>query len=261
MPSNLDKYRRELNDLVALGEEMLVDLTLRGADVEPERQGVADRVRGSFERCYQHWYTEAAAVVRQLVDARAVEFDRLYLGDVGRRSIDAETYAIQDWLSGRRATADASGRPAFNDLLAVTMRMKMQLEILRSTAARLESSLFDVRRLVQADLFDSELDASRELVAHGFLRAAGTVAGVVLERHLRQVAASHGVVVRHSEPTLNDFNDQLKKAGLLDVPTWRQIQRLADIRNLCSHQKHREPRGREVREMIDGVDGIVRTLF
>ena len=261
MPPNLDKYRRDLSELTKLGEEMLVDLSLRKAPVEEIQPKLAGQVKGSFERNYQRWYTEAGAVVGQLIPARAAEFERLYLGEPKRRAIDAETYAIQDWLAGRRAAADGAGRPAFNDLLAVTMRLKMQLEILRAAEARLESSLFDVRQLLAADLFNSELDACRELLKHGFVRAAGTVAGVVLERHLRQAAAAHGLVIRNPEPTLGDFNDHLKKAGLLDVPTWRQIQRLADIRNLCGHQKHREPHGKEVREMIEGVDGIVRMVF
>lgn len=261
MPANLDHYRRDLAKLTELGEEMLVDLSLRGAAVEGKQRKLAERVSGCFERNYQRWYTEAGAVVGQLIPVRAAEFERLYLAAAKRRAIDAETFAIQDWLAGRRAPAGKSGRPAFNDLLAVSMRLKMQLEILRSAGARLESSLFDVRQLVAADLFDSELDACRELLKRGFLRAAGTVAGVVLERHLRQTAAAHGLTVRHSEPTLNDFNDQLKKAGVLDVPDWRRIQRLADIRNLCGHQKHREPHGKEVGQMIEGVDEIVRTVL
>jgi len=48
---------------------------------------------------------------------------------------------------------------------------------------------------------------------------------------------------------------------VIDVPAWRQIQRLADVRNLCNHSKHREPHKKEVDELIDGVDRIVRTLF
>ena len=95
----------------------------------------------------------------------------------------------------------------------------------------------------------------------GFLRAAGAIAGVILEKHLRQVIADHGIVVRKAEPTINDFNDHLKKAGVLDVPAWRQIQRLGDIRNLCGHSKHREPEKEEVEELIEGADRIIRTLF
>lgn len=67
--------------------------------------------------------------------------------------------------------------------------------------------------------------------------------------------------VRKKDPAINDFNQPLKDAGVLDVPAWRQIQRLGDIRNLCDHNKHREPTKDEVIELIDGVDKISKTLF
>ena len=262
MPASLDNYRSDLKNLVQVGEEMLVDLSLRDAAVEQEPLALAERMKGSFERNYQRWYTEARAVVEQLLTARADEFSQLYLGDGKRKTIDAATYTIQDWLTGRRAPADSAGNgKSFNDRVVVSLRMKTQLEILRSAEARFDSSLFDIRQLVQAELFDSELDACRELSSRGFLRAAGSIAGVVLERHLLRVLANHNIVVRKKEPTINDFNDRLKKADVLDVPAWRQIQRLADIRNLCSHSKHREPRKKEVDELIEGVDKLTRTLF
>lgn len=256
MPANLDKYRSDLKGLVRLGEEMLIDLSLRDAPIDAEHQRIAADIHGSFEREYQRWYTEAAAAVGQLIPGRAAEFQQLYLGDGKRKSIDAATYTIQDWLTGRRSGADAP----FDEIVAVSMRLKTQLEVLKSAEARFQSSLFEMRQLVRADLFDSELDACRELAAHGFLRAAGAIAGVILEKHLRQVVADRAIVVRRAEPTINDFNDHLKKAGVLDVPTWRQIQQLGDVRNLCGHSKHREPNQQEVEELIEGVERIVRTI-
>ncbi len=262
MSGHLDRHRDDLARLAALGEEMLVDLSLRGARVEPEARGAAEKVRGSFERNYQRWYTEASAVVAQLLPGRADEFQRLYLADARRKSIDAANYSIQDWLVGRRfskSEAWRGGVPAVlaavgeapDERMAAALRLKTQLDVLRSAEARWESS---------ADLFDSELDAARELAAHGFLRAAGTVAGVILERHLQQVVAAHEIDMQKPEPTLNDFNDCLKRAGAIDVPLWRLLQRLTDVRNLCVHHKHREPNKREVDELIDGVDRIVRSL-
>ena len=62
-------------------------------------------------------------------------------------------------------------------------------------------------------------------------------------------------------PTISDFNDALKDNGTLDTPTWRQIQRLGDIRNLCSHSKEREPTKDEVSELIAGVEKFTKTLF
>ena len=52
-----------------------------------------------------------------------------------------------------------------------------------SLESRFESSLFDMQQLVQADMFDSELDAARELWKKGFLRAAVAICGVILEKH------------------------------------------------------------------------------
>jgi hypothetical protein len=144
---------------------------------------------------------------------------------------------------------------------ALLLTFSVQLEILKSVEARFESSLFDIRQLVQADLFDSELDTARELLKKGFLRPAGVVAGVVLEKHLTQVCDNHSVVIRKQHPTIGDFNDLLKSSDILDIPTWRSVERLGDLRNLCGHNKQREPNKEEVTELIGGVDKITKTLF
>lgn len=141
------------------------------------------------------------------------------------------------------------------------MLFKTQTEILESVKSQFESSLHDIAQLIRAELFDSELDAARELTKNGFLRGAGAVAGVVLEKHLGQVCQNHNVQTKKQHPTISDFNDLLKNAAVIDVPMWRQIQRLGDIRNLCDHNKHRDPTKEEVTELIDGVEKLCKTLF
>src|SRR5262249_44967115 len=149
------------------------------------------------------WYTESLAVVRQLIPNRLTEFEQLYSGDGKRKEINLTNYNIQDWLNGFRAGATLSTPKPFDDLASVSMRFNTQLEILGSIEGRFESTLFDIRQLVQADLFDSEVDAARELARSGFLRAAGAVAGVILEKHLAQVAANHNVKISKKHPTIN----------------------------------------------------------
>jgi hypothetical protein len=68
-------------------------------------------------------------------------------------------------------------------------------------------------------------------------------------------------VIRKKSATISDFNDALKEGGVLDVPVWRGIQRLGDLRNLCGHNRDREPTSDEVRELIDGVEKTSKTLF
>ncbi len=95
-----------------------------------------DHVRGCFERQYQRWYTEATAVIGQLISGRVAEFQQLYMGDGKRKTVDAAAYTIQDWLTGRCSPA-AGGGEALSGLLVVSMRLKTQLEILRSAESAL----------------------------------------------------------------------------------------------------------------------------
>jgi len=139
--------------------------------------------------------------------------------------------------------------------------MEQQLNILRSAQQRFKSSLFDIRQLVSADLYDSEIEAARPLVKSKFLRAAGAMAGVVLEKHLTQVCENHAIKVMKKNPTIGDLNDLLKSADVIDTPRWRANQHLADIRNLCDHSKAKEPTEEQVHDLLDGVAKVLKTLF
>ena len=143
---------------------------------------------------------------------------------------------------------------------AAIPHFRQQLSILKSVKARFESSLFDIRQLVQADLFDSELAAAKELAKHKFNRAAGALAGVVLERHLRQVCDNHGTKLKR-RPTIAILNEALKDAKVIDVPQWRFIQHLADIRNLCDHGGTSEPTADLIADVVAGVMKVTKTIF
>ena len=255
--NNIQEFKDDLEAMVRLGQEIRKDLVARHENGED----VATKAVVSLEGSYQDWYTEAYVLIKQLLPSRLIEFGQLYKGDGRRKQISSDTFNIQDWLNGVRASTDVHGRKAFNDFAAVAMRFQTQFAILRSVGRRFDSSLFKIKQLLQADLFDSELDSARELTGRGFLRAAGAVAGVVLEKHLGQVTHNHGITTRKKNPAIGDFNDLLKNEGVLDIPSWRQIQRLGDIRNLCDHNKGREPTSEEVEELINRVEKYTKTLF
>src|SRR5262249_7479037 len=141
---------------------------------------------------------------------------------------------IQDYLQDLRVF-NTFGRDV--EPSAALPQFSQQVAILQAASARFESSLFEIRQLVQADLFDSEIDAARELLKNKFLRAAGAVAGVVLEKHLRQICDDHGIKVVKKNPGIGDLNELLKANSVLDVSQWRRISLLADIRNLCDHNR------------------------
>jgi hypothetical protein len=263
--TNLSRYRDSLAKLITLGNQMFADLA---SIVAPSRRvvkeagpKVANDGLPSFRGHYQNWYTEAYAVLRQLLPERVEEFESYYKPDPKRKSMTLTNYTIQDWLSGIAPAPDAFGKKAYEEGTAVIMRYQMQLAILNSIETRFESSLFEIRQLVQADFFDSELDCARELLRSGFGRGAGSIAGVVLEKHLQQVCKDHKIATKKQHPTIADLNDLLKAGNIAEVPTWRQIQRLGDLRNLATHNKEREPTDEELRELIDGTEKITKTLY
>ena len=138
---------------------------------------------------------------------------------------------------------------------------QQQLSIVNSVRERFQSSLFDIRQLAQADLFDSELAAAKELAKNKFNRAAGVLAGVVLEKHLKEVCSNHGLTVRSRHPQIVHLNEALKEAEVIDIPQWRSIQYLGDLRNLCAHDGDSEPTAGQVADILEGVSKVTKTIF
>jgi len=93
---------------------MQLDLEFQAAErtgkLKKEQQEVAQKIAGAFHNEYQLWYSEALAIIKQLIPERLSEFTHLYHGDGKRKQCDANTYHIQDWLNGVRAAINVFGR-------------------------------------------------------------------------------------------------------------------------------------------------------
>ena len=224
--------------------------------------GLLDKVIAiskNFVSEYEAWYSEALALIKQIIPDRESDFKSLYENPrTEREDITSENYVIQDAIHGLQVSYLGEVKADRSDALP---KLKQQVSILESAIRRFESKLFDITTLVQADILDSELAAARELLKHKFLRAAGAVCGVVLEKHLQTVSSNSNLKTKKKNPSIADWNDLLKNEGAIDIVKWRLIQHLGDIRNLCAHNKDREPKKEEVQDLIDGVDKVIKTTF
>ena len=86
-------------------------------------------------------------------------------------------------VNGDALTVTRGGR-IIVDGSAVIVQFTQQLNIVKAAKEALESTLIDLTSILQVDLFDSEVDSARALQKSGFLRAAGAICGVVIEKHL-----------------------------------------------------------------------------
>lgn len=255
---NIDKYKKDFDELVKDIEMIYYGLIVREKYADAK---VIEKLKKmelkDFNSDYETWYSEASSLVKLLLPDRYSDFTTLYKNDK-RKEIDYLTYTISDGLLGLETSRNGK---VVADIKAAISKLKVQMDIFKSIEKRFISSLYDINLLVQADLFDSEIETARELAKKGFLRGAGAIVGVLLEKHLMIVLKNHGLKTTKKHPAISDLNDILKEKEVITVPNWRFIQHLGDLRNMCDHNKEKEPSKNDVNDLIDGVEKIMKTLF
>jgi hypothetical protein len=269
--SNLQRYKKDLDRLIHSGGLLMFKMeidnipdALRSYEKLLSIEQFADFKKELsqciFKNDYQSWYSESLVIIKMLLPDRLDDFIKMYKKPKTRKSITCENYVIEDYLQGLQVTHNITKDVIVGPDSAIPY-FRQQIEILKSAKSRFQSSLYDIKQLLHAELFDSELEAAAEINKKGFARGAGAIAGVVLERHLAQVCANHNIMITKKNPGINDFNQPLKDTDIIEVKDWRFIQHLADIRNLCDHDKRRDPRKEEIEELILGVDKIIKSIF
>ena len=203
MVASIEKYKADLEKLIAEGGHLDLAMRLQCYPKETRAQiekAVQDKEKAEkyikelprFKQAYQAWYSEAQRLIKQLLPDRYADFVSLYEKQKNRKVVEYGNYVLADYMQGLRVTFAGEEKVGMS---AAIPQFEQQLNIVKSVKGRFESSLFDIKQLVQADLLNSELDAARELLKSKFSRAAGAMAGVVLERHLQQVCENHNITL------------------------------------------------------------------
>ena len=236
----IEELENEIQNLLEEGNEIAQDLK-------------SDK-RKKFILEYETWYSKSLIYIKKINNDRVEDFKCLYKLEK-RKEITYSTYAIADALNGvcvpvRHITP-----------VSAYSKIIQQVSILKATKELLRAKVYQLQELLQADIFDNELSSAKELNKKGFYRAAGAICGVVLEEHFQNLLDKHDISISKKNPTINDYNDLLKNNAIIDVPTFRQIQFLGDIRNLCDHKKDENPTKEQIDDLIRGTDKIIKTIY
>ena len=205
---------------------------------------------------YQSWYSTSFKLVNVFLTERLEEFKNYYNGEFTNNS--KISYNIQRFLTGQiRKSLEKD----------VVCLYKQQIAILSSILDCVDKKVNDLRLDIQLDYNETQLSTAQSLLKIN-LRASGCIAGIVLEKYLKSILdrymPNHGK--KDKELTLAIINDTLKNAGIYDNITWRQIQYLADIRNICDHSKKDdggniiEPTEDKIISLIEGTNKIINIL-
>ena len=113
-------------------------------------------------------------------------------------------------------------------------------------------SLFSLKQLVEAELFDEFLEQAEYLMSAGYFQPAAVIAGCVLEDGLRKLCIANGIVLP-DHPKLDWMNSELAKKGAYTKLLQKRITSLADIRNSAAHGKWNEFTQADVEAMVRDI--------
>lgn len=223
--------------------------TLAEALAKDEEQKEVD----SFAFAYQRWYSRTLPLIKQWAPDRYAEFQRYYCRDPKSRLHWSHDRVIQDYLCEH-----GKEYPIISRAQAVRSFL-MQLTILKSVADRLEWMAPDTEDQAARGLQLEELEAARGLIGISE-RAAGVLAGMVLDTYLKKLAAKREVKLRKQSPPTAELVEALKQAKVFDVPVWSQATWLAEIHGRCLKEGE-GPTKLQVRDLVDGTRWLVANVF
>lgn len=113
--------------------------------------------------------------------------------------------------------------------------------------------LTSYKSLIQAEVFDNELEQAKELLDSGYILAAAVIAGTVLETSLRELCDRESLA--HGK--LDKMNADLAKAGIYNTIQQKKITAIAGIRNSAAHGKTDDFNKNDVSTMINDIESFL----
>lgn len=117
--------------------------------------------------------------------------------------------------------------------------------------------LISFKQIVQAEVFDSELEQAKSLLESGYKNPSAVIAGVVLETAIKELSLNHGIELERKK--LTHLNDELAKLGVYNKLQQKRITALADIRNNAAHGDYDQFTKDDVTGMIEDIERFLLT--
>lgn len=120
--------------------------------------------------------------------------------------------------------------------------------------------LFDLKKIIEAEVFDDFLDQATALLEAGYFQPAAVIAGSVLEDGLRKLCVK-GKIALPLKPKLDSMNAELAKSGLYNKLTQKKITAIADIRNNAAHGNWNQFEKQDVQEAISWIAQFMESNY
>jgi hypothetical protein len=191
------------------------------------------RITEELRERYDNWYSACLGLVTANMSIRASEV--MEANKSASRILDGDYFILQSQLELARC-------------------IKRVNAIVGSIPKYLDARMHDMELAVATAYINDELNEANVLLRAGYVRCAGAMAGVLLERHLKVLCGRQQPPLKYGKHDgIAKLNDKLRDAHVYDQTQWRRIQWMGDIRNDCDHPGSAEPSKDSVTDLIEGV--------
>lgn len=212
-----EKIGREIDDLIKIGERIL-------ANALSSQKGLA----GNELVEVTAWVTRLGQIIRKLYGTESQQFANY------SQALDTPNfYSIH-----------ISYNAHISQMFGIANTIKHDYE---------KGLLYEIRVLLQADIFADFLEMGEYLLNEGYKDAAAVIIGAVLENSLRKLCDKNGIatVDNNGRPlTIEPLNAALTKAEIYSKLLQKQITSWAHIRNKAAHGEYSEYDHEQVKMML-----------
>ncbi len=249
LKKKVEELRKEAEEIQKAGIKVLDAATLDGKILlRPDYSSPKGKLQREAAQRYQRWYTTSFRLVEEFIPEWLDTFIKYYKVSI---TSQGGANAVMDYL----LLDTYSHFTTREDILAdFENDFDRQISILLCIPDAVEIKELNLRKLISADVAQTEIEQAEILFAGGFHRAAGSIAGVALELHLKTLCDINSITYK-PKATIEPLAQALYEAKLLDIIELKRVQYLASIRNKGSHSN--TVAEAEIQSLIDGVKKLV----
>lgn len=213
LSSNLEILKQRVEELKKTSKK-LEDLALKLRNDLSVRQMLLEE--------YQKWYRAARELMRHHASSGLPEFDKAYGGSENNIGFYINNYERPSQYADEPNYKIHFERPFLH-----------QVALLAALPAEIEARHYSFLKELSSNISLGELEQAEILLSNNFERAAGVVARVALERHIKTIFQTE--IVSKSIPKFNQCLIELKKRRVFEERQCKQLAALYNIGNDCAH--------------------------
>lgn len=181
---------------------------------------------------FERWYRITRKIFERISFSGFEEFEEVMIGGVFDSESGGPTGGMKYFFEG--------SIPSKESVKDFVLEIAKCLALMEGAIAETETNVPGIRTQLSYEFIADEYEQAELLYKLDFHRAAGVIAGIALERHVKTLCESHSIEVEKNPPdkskaSFSDYIMTLKKAEIINEVKRKEFEYLYGIRSTCSH--------------------------